>query len=471
MPSPSKATDLTQGPVGRTLLVFALPVLASNILQSLNGSINSIWVGRYLGPAALTATSNANIILFFLLGSMFGVGMAATILVGQAMGAKDIVQAKRVFGTSATFFTAISALVAGVGYLITPAILRAMHTPPDAYELAISYLRVIFVALPSMYALTFLMVVLRGAGDSMTPFFFMILSVVLDIGLNPLFIFGWGPVPRMGIAGAALATFCAQTLCLIAFVIYLYRRKHFLCLHTHELHYLKPNFTILRALLLKGLPMGMQMAVMTTSAIALISMVNGYGSKTTAAYGVATQIWSYVQMPAFAIGAGISAMVAQCVGAKRWDRIPAITWSGITLNIILTGTPAALILLFSGQVMGLFLPGGNETLAIGQHINSIAIWSFLLFGITMVLFGVVRSMGAVMAPLVILFLALWVIRIPFAKALTPYLGADAIWWSFPLGSSIACLLAIVYYRLGTWKKAHMLEKGSVVDPQPVAVIE
>ena len=120
--------DLTSGPIGRNLLLFSLPILAGNIAQSLNGSVNAVWVGRFLGEAALTATANANNIMFFLIGSVFGIGMASTILIGQAMGAKDIGQARRVMGTSATFFIGLSVVIALAGWFLAHPLLAAMGT-------------------------------------------------------------------------------------------------------------------------------------------------------------------------------------------------------------------------------------------------------------------------------------------------------------------------------------------------------
>ena len=155
---------------------------------------------------ALTATSNANTVLFLLLGGAFGVSMAATILVAQHVGAQRPEAARRVVGASAAFFASIALALALVGALAADALLAAMRTPADAVPLARSYLRIIFAALPFLYLYTYVMAVLRGAGDSRTPFRFLLLSVGLDIGLNPLFIFGLGPVPRLGIAGSALAT-------------------------------------------------------------------------------------------------------------------------------------------------------------------------------------------------------------------------------------------------------------------------
>ncbi|HEY8360046.1 MAG TPA: MATE family efflux transporter, partial [Ramlibacter sp.] len=157
--------NLTEGPIATTLIAFALPVLGSNVLQSLNGSVNAMWIGNLLGEAALTATSNANLVLFLLLGAVFGVSMAATILVAQAFGARDVGRAKCVVGTGATFFLAVSTVLAVAGWLGTPAILRLLGTPADAFPLAVEYLRVIFLAVPVMNAFAFAMAVLRGAGD------------------------------------------------------------------------------------------------------------------------------------------------------------------------------------------------------------------------------------------------------------------------------------------------------------------
>jgi len=447
---------LTEGPIAKTLLMFALPILGSTVLQSLNGSVNAMWIGHFLGEAALSAVSNANLILFLLLGAVFGLSMACTILIGQSLGARNMLEAKRVVGTGVTFFVSVSVLVAIGGYFGTPWMLRAMNTPLDAQAFAVPYLRIIFIAVPSMYFYNFLMMTLRGAGDSRTPFFFMAFSVVMDIVLNPLLIFGVGPFPRMGIAGSATSTLIAQTIALFALIFTLYKRKHFLRLTRHELKFLKPDPEILRSLVFKGLPMGLQMIVISTSAIIMIHMVNDYGSKTTAAYGAATQLWTYVQMPAMAIGAAVSSMAAQNVGAGLWDRVSRITKVGVVYNFLLSGMLIALIYLFNHAALGLFLPSDAEALSLAQHLNSIAVWSFMFFGVTFVLFGVVRSTGAVIPPLVILFISMWLFRPPFALLLEPTLGADSIWWSFPLGSLASMLMAMGYYKWGGWRRARML---------------
>src|SRR6202790_2132789 len=145
MPPPR---SLTEGSISRGLFRFALPILFANVLQSLNGSVNSIWVGRFLGEAALTATSTANTVMFLLIGASFGITMAATILVGQSTGANDLAETKRVVGTSATFFAGISVAMAIIGLLVCEPLMIAMKTPADSLPLAIAYMRVIFLALP-----------------------------------------------------------------------------------------------------------------------------------------------------------------------------------------------------------------------------------------------------------------------------------------------------------------------------------
>src|SRR5579883_750110 len=139
------ARSLTEGSISHRLFVFAMPILLGNVLQSLDVSVNSIWIGRYLGEAALTASSNANTVLFLLLGALFGASMAATILIGQYLGARRLHDAKRVVGTSTSFSMAISAVMAAVGWGICEPLLRAMQTPPEALPLAVAYMRVIFL--------------------------------------------------------------------------------------------------------------------------------------------------------------------------------------------------------------------------------------------------------------------------------------------------------------------------------------
>jgi len=448
--------DLTQGSIPRSLLIFALPTLISNVLQSLNTSVNAMWIGRLLGEHALTASANANGLLFLLIGGVFGLSMAAMLLVGQSFGAGNLVQAKRTVGTSVTFFGLIAAFLCLLGVLFTPRILAAMHTPHDALPLATAYLRPLFIAVPGMYLYVLIIMALCGAGDAKTPLCFLSLSTLVDITLNPCLILGLGPLPAFGIAGAAYATVLAQWLSLFALLVYLYKCQHALRLTASELHFLKPDLPILRALLTKGIPMGLEVIVVSSSMFALLRLVNGCGSRTTAAYGACIQLWSYIQLPALAVGSAVSAMVAQNVGARLWPRVATIAQVGVVFNVVLTGVLVLLVTVAGDRAFGLFLGENLEAIRVAEHIHAITAWAFVLFGVSFVLASVMRATGAVIAPLLIMVVSLWLVRVSFAAVFRSTLQADAIWWSFPLGSTTAVILSALYYRSGRWRRGQWI---------------
>ena len=447
--------DLVSGRIGVTLIAFAVPTLLSSVLQSLNGSVNTIWVGRFLGEGALAATSNANIVMFLMAAGVFGFGMAATILVGQSMGRRDIDAARQVVGGAVGLFLFISVVIATAGWLLAPQLLRVLATPGPAMPMALAYLRVIFLSMPASFLLVLLMMSLRGAGDSLTPLWFMGLSVLLDGGLNPLFITGLGPLPALGIAGSATATVIANYASLAAMLGYVYGRDLPLRLRGPELRYLRASPALIRTLVAKGLPMGVQMMVVSLSALAMIGLVNRRGLATTAAFGVASQLWTYIQMPAMAIGGAVSAMAAQNIGAGRWDRVGRIMRSGLLFNLLLTGSLVLAVGLADRAALQVFLKPGSPATPIASHINLVVSWGFILFGATMVLFGVVRANGAVLPPLLILIVSLFPVRLGAATLLQPVLGGEALWWSYPLGSATSLVLAVAYYRFGGWRSAHI----------------
>jgi putative MATE family efflux protein len=451
----SRRRDLTTGPIARTLLLFALPTLGSSVLQSLNGSINAIWVGRFLGEEALAATANANIIMFMLMAFVFGFGMASTILIGQACGRGDVESARQVIGTATGSFALIASVLALVGWLLAPEILRLLATPEGAMPLALAYMRVIFLSMPASLLMVMLMMALRGAGDALTPLWFMALSVLLDSTLNPVFILGLGPAPRLGIAGSATATAIASYVSLISMLVYVYARKFPLRLHGGDLHLLKPALPLLRMIFVKGLPMGLQMIVISSSALMMLGFVNQYGVVTTAAYSVTQQLWTYVQMPAMAVGAAVTAMVAQNIGAGNWDRVSRITRSGVIFSLLLTGTLVVLLTIADRPALELFLGGDSPALPIARHIQLVATWGFVCFGVTLVLFGTVRANGQVLGPLIILFIAMYPVRLGVLFATDQWLGTDALWLSFPIGMVATMLMAIGLYLHGGWRRSRM----------------
>ena len=284
-------------------------------------------------------------------------------------------------------------------------------------------------------------------------------ATILDAGLNPLLIVGFGPIPHMGIAGSATASLIANVVALVALVVYIYRRDLTLRLRGAELGYLFPTRDVVWAIVTKGVPIGAQMIVIALAGLTMMGLVNREGVDTTAAFGVTLQLWAYVQMPAMAVGAAVSAMAAQNIGAGRWDRVGRITRSGLGFTVAVTGAMVVALLAFDRPVMALFLGGDSPALPIARHIQLLATWNFVLFGMTMVFFGVVRANGAVLGPLIILFVAMFPARIGFATAMRPMLGTDALWLSFPLGSIVTFVLAALFYRYGNWRRASLSVPG------------
>jgi Na+-driven multidrug efflux pump len=252
-----------------------------------------------------------------------------------------------------------------------------------------------------------------------------------------------------------MATLIANYAALLALVAYMYLKDLPLRLRGRELRFLLPSAAILKTIVAKGLPMGIQMIVISLSALALVGLVNREGVETTAAFGVALQLWTYVQMPAMALGAAVSAMAAQNIGARRWDRVGRITRAGVIQSVLITGALVVLMTLADRPVLALFMGPDSPALPIARHIHVVATWNFLLFGVMMVLFATVRANGAVWAPLVILAVGLVPVRFGYIFATYDWLGADAIWTSFPVTSLINLTLAGAYYWKGGWRQARM----------------
>jgi len=445
--------DLTQGPISRTLLLFAVPALLTNILQSLSGTINSIWVGRLIGEAALAATANANIVMFLVSSAAFGFGMAGTVLIGQRYGAHDIDGARRTLGTVVGFCALLMALIALVGYIFAPGLLKLLATPDAAFDLALVYLRLIFISMPFMMVSIILSMGLRGTGDAKTPLIFMGVTVAIDAVLNPVFIAGLGPVPALGIAGSALATIVASFIAFVGTVVYVYAKDLPLRLRGSELAYLKPERSELGFIVSKGLPMGAQMLVMSAGGIIMVGLVNREGIMTTAAYAATMQLFTYIQMPAMAIGGAVSAMAAQYIGARKWGTLDQVTRAGLWMNFTMTGIITILLILFDRPVLVLFLGPDSEAVPIAQHIQLLASWNFIFFGVTMVYTATMRSAGAVWVPLVIMAVALFPVRIGFYEFTYGWLGADAIWLSFPISAFFALGLSWWFYHNWNWRSA------------------
>jgi putative MATE family efflux protein len=450
--------DLTQGPVAKTLLLFTLPTLSSNVLQSLNGSISAIYVGKFLGENAFAAAGISAMVMFLIFSSVFGLSMAATIMIGQAMGRRDIEEVRRTIGATAGTFIGISLLIALLGNFLVAPILHLLATPAAAFPFAASFLQVVFYGVPFVFLSVLLQSAMRGVGDAVTPLWSTVLNLVLSLVLNPIFILGLGPMPALGLPGAAMAGVVTNLCCLIFMIVRIYMLDLPIRLRGPELRLLWPDWAHLKPVLVIGLPMGLSVVVMSVSALVMTGLINREGVDTVAAYNAAQQLWNYIQMPAFAVGSAVSAMAAQNIGAGRWDRIGRIARTGVVVNIVMTGLLVLAMMLAGPFLLGLFLPVGSKAIGIGEHINWLIGWTFVPMGISMVMTSVVRANGAAAVPLIILIFSVIIVRMGVGFGLYPRFGSEAIWWSFMASGIASVLMAVAYYLHGGWRKGRFAEK-------------
>ena len=460
-PQPARRSHIDEGrmlhaPVAGTLVRFSLPLLATNTLGALSGSWGAIWVSHIIGPNALTAVVNANLFMGMMTGSIMGVGSAAGIAIGQALGLGDIAQVKRFTGNAITFVTVTSILIGVAGYIFAPNLLDLIHMPQAARDDAITYLRFTCLSMPPAFIYAFLMMMLRGAGDARTPFRFSLITIFLGMALGPLLLTGAYGFPRLGIAGAALAGLIANGVALLALVVYLYIRRHPLALRREDMHHFRPDFSLIWMLVTRGLPMAGENFIVQGAYFVLLSMVNAQGAATAAAYSGAAQLWGYVQMPSGAIAASMSAMAAMNIGAGRWDRVDRIALQGCMISGGFTLLAAGIVYSLGDLPLRLFLPAGGQALQIARTINEIVLWGWMMLAVTNGLSAMVRANSAMLAPTLIYATTMWVFRVPFAHFLLPVMGATAIWWSFPLGTISSAHLALAYYRWGGWRRNKLM---------------
>lgn len=453
--------DLTEGPVVRTLLVFAVPALVANMLQTLGQTINTIWVGQLIGEAGLAATLNANMVVFLAFAVVFGFGSATSIKVGQNFGARNVDGARRSVGTGIGFCTVLAMIGSVLGWWLAQPLLRVLSTPPAVHDMALAYMRVSFVSLPFMTVSMIVSMGLRAVGDARTPLYAMIVTTLTGALLNPVLILGMGPFPELGIAGSALANAIGAFAGVVLMIFWTYRKDLSLRLRGRELGYLRPGGEDLRFILAKGLPMGAQMLVSSAASLIVIGLVNREGMMTAAAFGAIMQIWNYIQMPAFGISMAVSAMVAQSIGAGKHDRVGRVTIAGVAVNSVITVALSALLIAFDRPLFELFLGAGSSAVPIAEHIQMITVMSWVLIGVMMVVSGTLRSYGVVVVPLLIMIVSQYFARFGFYFVAYPIMGVEALWWCFNFGSVVSLILIVFTYTRGRWRKRELPSAAAV----------
>jgi len=435
------------------LLVFLIPFMLSNVVQSASQTMASIWVGRLISTQALGAISAVFPIVFLLFSFVFGASSGGSVLVGQAFGARDYHRMKRVAGTVLGAALYLGILVAIVGFFGSSWMLALLATPHDIIGMADAYAKVIFLVMPAFFVYFVYATVLRGTGDSTTPFYALIIAALLSIALTPLFIVGPFGLPKLGVISPAVAGVIANTVALVWLIVYLRRRDHPLKIDRETIADLAIDWKILWSVLRIGIPTGLQVMMVSLAELAVITFVNHFGSRATAAYGAVNQIVGYVQFPAISIGISASIFGAQCIGARREDKLGSVIRSAVGLNYVIGGLIIVLCYIFAWNLLGWFITD-EQTLRIAHELLMITLWSYAIFGNTSVLSGVMRGSGTVAWPTAISIFSIWAVEVPAAYLLMQRFGLDGVWMGYPIAYCSGLLLQFCYYEFVWKRKTH-----------------
>lgn len=437
----------------KVYLRFLVPMIFANFLQAASGTINNIYLGQMLGVSAMAAVSSFFPVLFFLMAFMIGLGSGAAVLIGQAWGAREPQRVKAIAGTTLAVGLVFGAVVALLGGLFTPSLLLSLGTPADILPSAIAYARVMLIAAPAIFAYLLSTAMLRGIGDTKTPLKTLLIATAVGLLLTPLLIKGWLGLPPLGVASGAYAA-CVSFIVAMAWTAWHLRRSHSaLAPDAALLGHLRVDRSILVKVLKIGLPSALTIITMSVSEIAVLFLVNRYGSQATAAYGAVNLIVSYVQFPAISIAITASILGAQAIGAGKQRTLGKIAQTGIAMNLLLTGALALLGYVFSRSIIGLFITD-PAVVELAQTLLHIMLWSLIVFGMSMVLSGLMRASGTVLWPTCITFFCIALVQIPAAWALSKQFGINGIWAAYPIAFLAMLGLQTSYYRL-VWKKKEL----------------
>ena len=437
-------------PLWQVFGLFLGPMLLSNILQSLSGTLNNVYVGQMLGVKALAAVAGFFPVMFFFIAFVIGLGAGASVLIGQAWGARETGKVKAIAGTTLAVGVSIGLLAAIFGGLFTAPMLKALGTPPDILPDATRYARIMLIAMPGLFVFLLSTAMLRGVGDTVTPLITLAISTSLGLVLTPALIKGWGGLPQMGVASSACATVVSFIVATLWMAFFLRRKNSPLAPDHNFWHYLRVQPALLKKVLRIGVPTGVQMIVISLAEIALLGLVNRYGSDATAAYGAVNQVVAYVQFPAISIAITASILGAQAIGAGNAHRLGAITRTGLQINLVLTGSLVLLAYFFSRRLMGFFITS-EPVIDIAQGLLHIMLWSSVIFGMASVVAGVMRASGSVLVPTAISIFCIAVVEVPAAWFASRHMGLEGVWVGYPAAFVAMLLFQSTYYRL-VWRK-------------------
>ena len=439
---------VAEGPLPRVILKLAVPMLASAALSNVQSLIDLFWVGR-LGKEAVAAVAMGGTVVWMLFPMLMGLATGTVALVARAVGAGDRAAASAAAGQSlllAAVFGVGSALLGG---LFAERLLDLMGAEPAVLAGGVAYLRVMLWGSFSVFFLFIGNSGLQGAGDALTPMRMLLLANALNIALDPLLIFGLGPLPRLEVAGAAWATLLADSAAAALVLRRLGDGRG--ALHVRPAH-LRFHAGLAGRLLRIGIPGSGQMLSRSLMAAVLMRLVANFGTAAVAAYGAGLRFHMIVLMPAFALGGAAATVVGQNLGAGRPDRARRGAWTAAGMDAVLMVFSGLLLALFAPAFIGVF-NADAEVVRIGAKYLRVVSPFYIFAAPAIVLGRALNGAGDSFWPMVMTIVSLWGLQVPMALWLSrrPEFGLDGVWWSMAAATTLHGLLVAAWFRRGHWK--------------------
>ena len=440
MNDPETTTRARPAPTLRMhYLALLTPLILTHALQSAGGLLDGFWLGHLLGVRGIATAASFFPVFFMLLSLIIGLGAGATILAGQAWGARDAAQVRRVAATAFVAALVVGLSVAVAGAWSAPWLMQALGTPPDILPAAIGYARAMLLVMPLVFVVWTALSLSRGTGDALSPMWSLLAATLVGAVCTPLLVAG----TPLGAAGVAVSALVAQ-LAALAVLIWRWRRDGHPLAPGAGWQDWKPSGAIAKRMLRIGLPAALQMLAMALAETVLTGLVNRHGSTATAAYGAAMQVLGWVQFPAMSLGIAAAIFSAQAVGAGRRERLPAIVGTGLRLNAVVTALFAIAAHLLAPFALRVFLEPGpvlNQAVAI---VRTVA-WSVVLLGWSNVLGSAMRASGAALVPALLSMAAIIGVELPVAVALEARFGLAGVFWACPAAFLAMLVLHGLYY--------------------------
>lgn len=450
----SNITDMTAGSPTRHILLFAVPLLIGNVFQQLYNMVDSVIVGNYVGANALAAVGTCGSMNFFCFSLSAGLSIGIGIVVSQFFGAKNERMVRLTIGNAVFILTVASVIVSVLGFAVCPHVLRLLNCPENILPDSVIYMRttvcgIIFVAYYNGVAS-----ILRALGDSKSPLYFLILSSVVNLALDLVFVlcFGWA------VFGVALATCISQAVSAVASAVYAYRRIDYFRLTKSEIH---PDGKIIKSSLKIGIPVALQNCMISISMMVLQGVVNTFGEVVMASYTIVMRVEQLVQQPYSSIGAAITNFSGQNLGAGRPERVRQGFFRGTLIVLAFSIAVLPVFWLLGDKIIGVFVRGETEVIAIGSKALRITSVCYFMLGMIYVPRAVLNGCGD--SGFAVINGVMEVVgRIGFAPILTriPSLGFWGIWVTTGITWTITAASCVLRYKTGIWRRKAVSQKES-----------